>query len=144
MKVRLITIKRPVEISSRKFLLKLFRIIELYRKMILLKQNIVNTKKSHKLIFLRNVKTTLLSFGCVKVLIIVIMRTFISLEFLFFKGSFFYTSILEFFYFSPSCVIFSFFIFQLSIFYIFHHTLFVFYIPLFFFFSSYFYFFLVD
>ena len=126
MKVRLITIKRPVEISSRKFLLKLFRIIELYRKIILLKQNIVNTKKSHKLIFLRNVKTTLLSFEGVKVLIIVIMRTFISLEFLFFKGSFFYTSILELFYFSPSCIIFSFFIFQLSIFYMFHHTLFVF------------------
>ena len=78
MKVRLITIKRPVEISSRKFFLKLFRIIELYRKIILLKQNIVNTKKSHKLIFLRNVKTTLLSFGCVKVLIIVIMRTFFN------------------------------------------------------------------
>ena len=77
-KVRLITIKRPVEISSRKFLLKLFRIIELYRKIILLKQNIVNTKKSHKLIFLRNVKTTLLSFEGVKVLIIVIMRTFFN------------------------------------------------------------------
>ena len=88
-KVRLITIKRPVEISSRKFLLKLFRIIELYRKIILLKQNIVNTKKSHKLIFLRNVKTTLLSFEGVKVLIIVIRRTFTSLEPLFFKKSFF-------------------------------------------------------
>ena len=99
MKVRLITIKRPVEISSRKFLLKLFRIIELYRKIILLKQNIVNTKKSHKLIFLRNVKTTLLSFECVKVLIIVIRRTFTPLEPLFFKRSFFTSLFWNFFIF---------------------------------------------
>lgn len=75
-KVRLITIKRPVENLFKKFILKVFRIIGWYRKMILLKWNIVNTKKSHNLTFSRNVRTILLSFERKRVLIIVIMRTF--------------------------------------------------------------------
>ena len=57
---------------------KLIRIIDWYRKMILLKQNIVNTKKTYNLTFLRNLRTILLSFGREKVLIIVIMRTFLN------------------------------------------------------------------
>ena len=63
---------------SKNLSVKLFRIIDWYRKMILLKQNIVNTKKTYNLTFLRNLRTILLSFGREKVLIIVIMRTFLN------------------------------------------------------------------
>ena len=63
---------------SKNLYAKLFRIIDQYSEMILLKQNIVNTKKTYNLTFLRNVRTISLSFGREKVLIIVIMRTFLN------------------------------------------------------------------
>ena len=68
--------RRPVKIFFIFSKLKLFRIIDKYRKMILLKRKNVNTKKGYNLTFLRNVRTILLRFGGKKVLFIVIMRTF--------------------------------------------------------------------
>ena len=87
---------------------KLFRIIDQYSEMILLKQNIVNTKKTYNLTFLRNLRTILLSFGKEKVLIIVIMRTFTPPNSPFFKKSFFYPSFLDVFPFLFSYVTFPF------------------------------------
>ena len=94
--------------------------------MILLKWKNVNTQKGYNLTFLRNVRTILLRFGGIKVLFIVIIRTFIALNLLFFKKSFFGPFIFRVFLFFYLSYISSLCSLQIFLFHIYLHTFFVF------------------